>query len=266
MTALRLAALALLFSASAIAHAAGTSGSNAMLDISALAKSFLPTKLQTFYLGSEPDVGSVSDLRCAESLCVHIPHGPDEQDLPDFLTKHEIQLKQGGTKFTLQCNAAGPLVCHMQESRVLLPAGLGVSGGHYFDDDALFIPGDGCLYTAKADHADHVVRRKFCWQAGALREQEQPLSYVGQTGVAQVQLNLYSAPKAGRHIHSIAKNRFVEILVSQPRTDNPAVSAWLLVRDEFGITGWVSVAALGGDNSCLSGRPLGIRGFCATGD
>lgn len=237
---------------------AATPPSSTQIDEMTLVQSFLPAKL----VGH--DLAGAGTLYCQAGVCQENARSDAERDLPDFLTSHTIQLGQAAPPLKLSCNGAGSLLCSVgpvgaAEPRTSQVLDLDVV-------DRLFVPGDGCLYTARADHADHLVRRMYCWKRDKLREQPQPMSYVGFRTVANVRLAVYATPSANMPAHYIPAGGFVEIIAALPDATEDGYSRWILVRDAFGITGLVSVKELGGNNACLSGRPLGIRGFCATGD
>lgn len=226
----------------------------------ALLKAFKPTKLVRHDVGNHAGA-----LYCPPGACVDLPR-PIEEEGADNLTYHAVQLGAGAPLLQFDCNGASDLGCMAYRPEV--PVETRNSEIAVYDGmvDFLVAPGDGCLYSVQAYNSDHVTRRKHCWHDGKLVEQRQPLSYVGFKSVANKELKVYATPAARKLVNRIAKGRFVEILVASVEYEGWTSSKWLLVRDEFGLVGWVSVASLGGDNACLSGRPLGIKGFCSTGD
>jgi hypothetical protein len=235
-----------------------SSPTSTTFDEAAILKAFKPTKLVRHDVGDRAGA-----LYCPLGACDDLPVVPGEEV---FNTYHKLRLGARAPALDLECSGASDLVCMAYRPEV--PAEMRNSEKAVYSGmfDLSVAPGDGCLYTVEANNADHVTRRKHCWHDGKLVEQRQPLSYVGFKSVANKELKLYAAPDARKLVHRIAKGRFVEILVASVEYAGWSRSKWLLVRDEFGLVGWVSVASLGGDNACLSGRPLGIKGFCMTGD
>jgi hypothetical protein len=238
----------------------GTATTSTMFNEAAMLKAFKPTKLVRHDVGNHAGA-----LYCLPGACVDLPL-PVEEDGSDYVTYHAVQLGAGAPLLHFDCNGASDLGCMAYRPDV--PVETRNSEIALYDGmfDFLVAPGDGCLYSVQAYNSDHVTRRKHCWHDGKLVEQRQPLSYVGFKSVANKELKLYATPDARKLVSRIAKGRFVEILVASLAEDDSPESKWLLVRDKFGLVGWVSVESLGGDNACLSGRPLGIKGFCRTGD
>jgi hypothetical protein len=118
---------------------------------------------------------------------------------------------------------------------------------------AFVIPGDGCLYVA--GHADTMydTRRKFCENDGKLQEVRQPFLYVGMKSEALHDIDMYSNRALKQKSGVIREGAFVEVLV-----DDHDV---YLVRDEFGITGWLKTKEFG---QCPGGNE--IVGLCFAGD
>jgi hypothetical protein len=238
----------------------GTATTSTTFNETSLLKAFTPTKLVRHDVGH-----GAGALYCPPAACVDLPRPAEEADA-SFLTYHQVRLGADAPILNLECSGAADLVCTAYRPEALAETRNPESALYSEMFDLAFAPGDGCLYTVQANNSDHVTRRKHCWHAGGLVEQRQPLSYVGFKSVANKELKLYATPAARKLVNRIAKGRFVEILVASVEYEGWTRSKWLLVRDEFGLVGWVSVDALGGDNACLSGRPLGIEGFCLTGD
>jgi hypothetical protein len=120
---------------------------------------------------------------------------------------------------------------------------------------AFIVPGDGCIYVA--GHTDNMydTRLKFCEAAGELKEVSQPFHYVGIKSEALHDLDVYSDRALKQKNGVVRTSAFVEILV-----DDHGV---YLIRDEFGITGWLKVDGLKG---CMGTEEGDLAELCYAGD
>lgn len=262
-----LATCVLLFTGSAFANDTGSANSTIYLKLDAeVAKNFPSKNLIRITTGANV-------LYCLPGACTPTKFTVEEakekwpeESLKEVWTTHDIILKKGMKPLKLSCDGIQDPWCSV--GKVGLYAEL------------LVIPGDGCLYSTQEGDADHIVRRKYCLEKGELTEQRQPFSYVGLRTKTNVRIEMRSTMNdATRPNHYIKAGQFVEVLLATNRKDEDGFSAsdWYLVRDSFGITGWISSKTLdsryrgkagnraGTNIACLMGNNA-IEGLCQTGD
>ena len=216
-------------------------------------ESFKPSNLTCHQYGS-----NAGALHCPPGRCRELTPDSDAPDnLPPEITSHSISLGGGAPLLRLDCNGFGAPACTL--NRTKSNQGNSLS----FNAELTIAPGDGCLYTSQRESADHPILRKYCWQSNSVRERTQPFSYVGLKSSTTTILRLRKEPSDSADVVQVIKpSQFVEVLLSS-FPENPE-GAWILVRDAFGIVGWVSVKSLEGSNNCLS-ETTSIKGFCHRG-
>ena len=120
---------------------------------------------------------------------------------------------------------------------------------------AFAVPGDGCLYSAGHTNGWYDTRRKFCETGDRVEEVRQPFRHVGLRSEALRDLAVFADRGLTRFAGTIRKGAFVEVVL-----DDRGV---YLVRDGFGITGWLRLPTTPPDDPQQASD---IRGFFFAGD
>ncbi len=159
-------------------------------------------------------------------------NGPIEIEGAGVLVQSPFKIRlsrRARAVWQLSCNTGGsgdPECALIREGAPVATApSLTVAG------EVFVFPGDGCLYSSSRTNSAFDVRRKFCERGGILEEVPQPMRYVGLRSEALRDLRIFADRGLARPSAIIAKGAAIEILIED--------RGLFLVRDEFGLTGWI---------------------------
>jgi hypothetical protein len=177
--------------------------------------------------------------------------GPEEIPGSGVLTQapFKIRLSAAQKVWSFDCNTGGSAdpACTLADKkrRIEIPG------------EVLIFPGDGCVYVSRRTNADFDMRRKLCETAkGVLREVKQPSRYVGLKSQTLNELRLFSDRALSKPGVTIPKGSAVEVLIMER-------DGVYLLRDEFGLTGWIRLPTRPYPGSR---EDLDIKGFFHVGD
>ena len=196
------------------------------------------------------------DVYCAPGACTkgrsfkdgkHNYEGPDATELL-------VRLSKAGQKLPMRCDEglSGDPACSV--------------GALQMAGEQFYLPGDGCAYVSQRTNSNFRALKKYCeGDAGQVHAVHQPYQYVGLTSRTNVPLGLLYSLLDKQPFHVIKAGEFIEVLLAD-RHANSTDIAGVLVRDKFGIVGWVPGTLLGQRQCGTDKRKEAIENWCFAGD